>query len=105
MYRTRSSDCPTIAPVTPRVRLSGLLGRVGWWSVPPRPARRYQRDGGGVRQNLQARLRLRNRLPSATEVIAQLPGWFTDYHEIHPHKGLGMRSPREYLRAVSWLVV
>jgi len=42
-----------------------------------------------------------NRLPSAAEVIAQLPQWFTDYNEIHPHKGLGMRSPREYLRAVS----
>jgi putative transposase len=42
-----------------------------------------------------------NRLPSAAEVIAQLPGWFVDYNEIHPHKGLGMRSPREYLRAVS----
>lgn len=42
-----------------------------------------------------------NRLPSAAEVIAQLPGWFVDYNEIHPHQGLGMRSPREYLRAVS----
>ena len=42
-----------------------------------------------------------NRLPSAAEVLAQLPAWFTDYNEIHPHKGLGMRSPREYLRAVS----
>jgi len=42
-----------------------------------------------------------NRLPSAADVLAQLPGWFTDYNEIHPHKGLGMRSPREYLRAVS----
>ena len=42
-----------------------------------------------------------NQLPSADEVIAQLPGWFADYNEIHPHKGLGMRSPREYLREVS----
>ena len=42
-----------------------------------------------------------NRLPSAAEVLAQLPGWFVDYNENHPHKGLGMRSPREYLRAVS----
>ena len=39
-----------------------------------------------------------NRLP---KVLAQLPGWFTDYNEIHPHKGLDMRSSREYLRAVS----
>jgi transposase InsO family protein len=42
-----------------------------------------------------------NRLSSAAEVIAQLPAWFTDYNEIHPHKGLGMRSPREYRRAAS----
>ena len=42
-----------------------------------------------------------NRLPSAIEVIAQLSTWFADYNEIHPHKGPGMRSPREYLRAVS----
>jgi putative transposase len=42
-----------------------------------------------------------NQLPSAAEVIAQLPRWFADYNEIHPHKGLGMHSPREYLRAVS----
>ena len=41
-----------------------------------------------------------NRLPSAAEVIARLPGWFTHYNEIHPHQGLGMRSPREYRRAV-----
>jgi len=41
------------------------------------------------------------RLRSAVEVLAQLPGWFTDYNEIHPHKGLGMRSTREYLSAVS----
>lgn len=41
-----------------------------------------------------------NRLPSAAEVIAQLPDWFADYNENHPHQGLGMRSPREYLRAV-----
>jgi transposase InsO family protein len=42
-----------------------------------------------------------NRLPSAAEVIAQVPAWFADYNEIHPHKGLGMRSPREYRRAAS----
>jgi len=42
-----------------------------------------------------------NRLPSAVEVIAQLPFWFADYNENHPHKGLGMRSLREYLRAMS----
>jgi putative transposase len=42
-----------------------------------------------------------NRLPSAVEVIAQLPLCSLITTKIHPHKGLGMRSPREVLRAVS----
>jgi putative transposase len=42
-----------------------------------------------------------NQLPSAAAVMTQLPAWFADYNEIHPHKGLGMRSPHEYLRAMS----
>ncbi len=36
-----------------------------------------------------------NELPSATHVLAQLPGWFEDYNAVHPHKGLGMRSSPE----------
>ena len=42
-----------------------------------------------------------NQLPSAAVVMTQLSAWFADYNEIHPHKGLGMRSPHEYLRAKS----
>ena len=38
-------------------------------------------------------------LLSAQRVIQQLDGWFEDYNENHPHKGLGMRSPREYLKS------
>jgi putative transposase len=29
-----------------------------------------------------------NELPSAAEVIAQLPGWVADYNERQPHKGV-----------------
>ncbi|MEO6953107.1 MAG: integrase core domain-containing protein, partial [Polyangia bacterium] len=25
--------------------------------------------------------------------------WFDDYNEVHPHSGLKMQSPREYLRS------
>ncbi|KAB1075003.1 integrase core domain-containing protein, partial [Methylobacterium soli] len=25
--------------------------------------------------------------------------WITDYNEHHPHRGLGMRSPRKFIRA------
>jgi transposase InsO family protein len=31
-------------------------------------------------------------------VMEQLPAWFKDYNEMAPHKGLKMRSPRQYLK-------
>lgn len=37
-------------------------------------------------------------LPDALTVLEQLPLWFEDYNEYHPHKGLKMMSPREYIR-------
>jgi transposase InsO family protein len=37
-----------------------------------------------------------NPLRDARSVMERLPGWFRDYNEIHPHKGLKMMSPREY---------
>ena len=37
-------------------------------------------------------------LPDAVTVMEQLPVWFIDYNENHPHKGLKMLSPREYRR-------
>ncbi len=40
-------------------------------------------------------------LESAERVMEQLPSWFEDYNEYHPHKGLKMRSPREYRRLVA----
>jgi transposase InsO family protein len=39
-----------------------------------------------------------NSLPDAATVLTQLPTWFEDYNENHPHKGLRMKSPREYRR-------
>lgn len=35
-------------------------------------------------------------LQDAKTVMEQLPGWFEDYNENHPHKSLNMRSPREF---------
>ena len=40
-----------------------------------------------------------NPLPDAETVLRQLAGWFQDYNESHPHSGLGMRSPKEFIRA------
>jgi len=39
-----------------------------------------------------------NDLPDAETVLAQLPKCFDDYNENAPHKGLKMRSPRQFLR-------
>jgi putative transposase len=38
------------------------------------------------------------RLESAECVLQQLQSWFEDYNEVHPHRRLRMRSPREYRR-------
>ena len=38
--------------------------------------------------------------PDAQSVLAQLPRWFEDYSENHPHKALRMKSPSEFIRSV-----
>jgi putative transposase len=38
------------------------------------------------------------RLPDAATVLEQLGAWFEDYNEVHPHKALGMLSPRAFIR-------
>jgi len=37
--------------------------------------------------------------PDAATALAQRPGWFEGYNERHPHKGLRMKSPREFIRS------
>ena len=39
--------------------------------------------------------------PDAQTVLASLAAWFEDYNESHPHKGLRMKSPREYIRSLN----
>lgn len=39
--------------------------------------------------------------PDAETVLSQLAGWFEDYNESHPHKGLRMQSPREFIRSLA----
>ena len=36
-------------------------------------------------------------LPDAETAIGLLPDWFEDYNTVHPHSGLKMLSPREFL--------
>ena len=37
--------------------------------------------------------------PDAQTVLSQLPRWFEDYNESHPHKALRLKSPREFIRS------
>jgi putative transposase len=36
---------------------------------------------------------------NAESVMCQLPSWIAHYNEVHPHKALGYRSPREFIAA------
>ena len=38
-------------------------------------------------------------LPDAQTVLGLIGGWIEDYNENHPHSGLEMRSPREFIAA------
>jgi putative transposase len=37
--------------------------------------------------------------PDAQTVMHQLSAWIDHYNEVHPHKALGYRSPREFIAA------
>jgi putative transposase len=37
-----------------------------------------------------------NPTPDAHTVLEQLPSWFSDYNEVHPHSALRYRSPNEF---------
>jgi transposase InsO family protein len=36
--------------------------------------------------------------PNAEAVLRQLPSWIAHYNEVLPHKALGYRSPREFIK-------
>jgi transposase InsO family protein len=40
-----------------------------------------------------------NPIPDAKTALKQMAGWFEDYNLNHPHSGLNMRSPREFIQA------
>ena len=40
-----------------------------------------------------------NPCPDAQTVMQQLPVWITHYNQVHQHKALGYRSPREFIAA------
>ena len=40
-------------------------------------------------------------LHDAESVLRALAAWFNDYNDHHPHRGLGMKSPREFRNTVN----
>jgi transposase InsO family protein len=40
-------------------------------------------------------------LHDAESVLRQLGAWFDDYNDHHPHRGLGMKSPREVRNTIN----
>ena len=38
-------------------------------------------------------------LPNARAIMDLLPKWIAHYNEVHPHRALGYRSPREFIAA------
>ncbi len=40
-----------------------------------------------------------NPSPNAERALKLVVGWFEDYYDNHPHFGLKMRSPREFIQA------
>ncbi len=44
-----------------------------------------------------------NPCPDAATVLRQLDIWFEDYNDSHPHRGLQMLSPREFIQSQSSL--
>ena len=40
-------------------------------------------------------------VPDTETVMRLLPSWMAHYNEVHPHKALGYRSPREFITARS----
>jgi len=45
-----------------------------------------------------------NDRPDAATVLSRLAAWFEDYNEFHPHRGLRMQSPREFIRSSTTVV-
>jgi putative transposase len=65
----------------------------------PGPEPAEQRHGRSLRAHLQARLRRGESCPGCQNRHARPAGMVRHYNELHPHRALGYRSPREFIAA------
>jgi len=57
-----------------------------------------KRDGGAFVKTFKRDYVYVHDRPDAQTVLSQLSYWFEDYNEVHPHKALRPKSPREFIR-------
>ena len=91
-WLTDNGSCYTVRDTRTFARDIGLLPRTTPVSSP-------QSSGMAeafVRTLKRDYVRVNSR-PIARTVIEQLTGWLTHYNEVHPHRALGYRSPREFI--------
>jgi putative transposase len=96
--RLPSNGSPTTAAATSLAIPAASLARSVW-----NPGRRLSKVHRAMEWPKllcdQTRYVRRSPRPNAETVMHQLPSWITHYNEVHPHKALGYRSPREFIAA------
>ena len=94
---TPSNGCPTTAAYTAKTPAIARVSSISY------PASRRSPESNGMAEAFAQTFKrdyLRvNLLPEPPTVLQWIAGQFEDYNEIHPQSGLGMRSPRELIRA------
>ena len=97
--RPSSDECAPIHIANDTKHLAKSLGLL------PCQTAAYSPESNGMSESFVKRFKQDyvqvNELWSAENVVLEIPKWLNDKNENHPHKGLGMLSPREFLRRSS----
>ncbi len=72
----------------------------------PRFTPSYSPESNGMSEALVKTMKrdyvwVSGRIETSDQALAEVDGWFKDYNENHPHKGLKMKSPEEFRRIFS----
>src|SRR5262245_66559695 len=93
MISTRSAGLVIDTVVClPLAKWETMSGRFG--AISPRLQPRAAQSQAGLRDYVRV-----SPCPDAQTVMHQLSAWINHYNEVHPHKALGYRSPREFIAA------